>query len=167
MAEKRQIDRVLLDTAKLWSSLGTCRRLKVGAVAATEDGVILSSGFNGAASGLPHCEHPCDCGHEFSPDPNMYHLGDCEFRKPCTVAVHAEANVIARAAREQVSLKGSTLVTTHATCRACASLIIQAGISRVIYETPYRDAGALDLLRTGGVLVERYEGEEDAQLLGM
>lgn len=156
MANKQEMLNVLMGTAKLFGDLGTCSRLQVGAVAASSDGVILSSGYNGAASGLPHCNHDCDCGF----GDYTFHVDACFSRRPCTRAVHAEANVIARAAREQVSLRGATLVTTHATCGGCAGLIIQAGITRVVYEAEYRDPKALDLLRQVGIRVDKFEAQE-------
>lgn len=48
---------------------------------------------------------------------------------------HAEANLIAFAAREGISTKGCHVYTTHHPCSACARTLIQAGITKVVYET--------------------------------
>lgn len=45
---------------------------------------------------------------------------------------HAEANLIAFAAREGIRTLGCTVYTTHFPCSACARLLIQAGIARVV-----------------------------------
>lgn len=49
---------------------------------------------------------------------------------------HAEANAIANAARVGYPLVGTTLVVTHFPCMACANLIVQAGIVKVIVPHP-------------------------------
>lgn len=48
-------------------------------------------------------------------------------------ASHAEANLIAFAAREGIRTKGCTVFVTHACCAGCARTLIQAGIARVVY----------------------------------
>lgn len=50
----------------------------------------------------------------------------------CSVA-HAEAGIIAQAAKQGISLKGADLYVTHFPCSACAKLIALSGIKRVVY----------------------------------
>ena len=45
---------------------------------------------------------------------------------------HAEANLIAFAARRGIATEGCTVYATHAPCAGCAKAMIQAGISRVV-----------------------------------
>ena len=47
--------------------------------------------------------------------------------------------------------------TAHA-CLTCAKLLINAGITRVVYEDPYPDDLAIDLFREAGTQIERFEG---------
>lgn len=47
-------------------------------------------------------------------------------------ASHAEANLIAFAAREGIRTKGCTVYVTHHPCSACARTLIQAGIECVV-----------------------------------
>jgi dCMP deaminase len=117
---------------------GTCERLQVGAVLALE-GRILSTGYNGAPAGLPHC---LAVGCEIDPDTHR-----------CVRTVHAEANAIAWAARYGVPVKGSDLYCTDAPCLDCAKLLINAGIQRVYYKRDYPDHRGLDLLTRAGVVV--------------
>lgn len=47
-------------------------------------------------------------------------------------ASHAEANLVAFAAREGIRTKGCTVYVTHHPCSACARTMIQAGITCVV-----------------------------------
>ncbi len=126
-----------LELARWFGEHGTCRRLRVGAVL-VRDKRIISTGYNGAPAGLPHCTH-----------------NDLE---PCERAVHAEANVIAFAAKCGVPTKGTVLYTTHAPCMACSQLIINAGITKVVYGEPYRKTEGQDLLEEVGIPVNQIDG---------
>lgn len=140
-----------MDIATRWSENSTCSRLSVGAVAATHDGVILASGYNGAPAGLPACIHDCDCGHEFEPNPDWFHSNECGLLQPCNIAVHAEANLIAYAARQGSRLQDSIVVSTHSPCVACANLMIQCGVSTVYYGNAYRDKRGVEMLVAANV----------------
>lgn len=113
----------------------TCPRRSVGAIL-VRGGRILSTGYNGAPSGLPHCT---DAGCILGPDGG------------CIRVVHAEVNAIAFAAREGIRTEGSTLRTTVSPCLSCAKLIINAGISEVVSLERYRDRSGQDLLESAGV----------------
>lgn len=102
------------------------------------DNRILSPGYNGTASGLPHCNHSDN--------------------KPCHKSVHAEANAIVFAARHGIKTLDSTLYCTHAPCDSCAGLIINAGIKIVKYLNPYRNDNGLYSLTAAGIKVEKYNG---------
>lgn len=49
-------DEMLMEVADAVSKRGTCSRLQVGAVF-SKDGRIISTGYNGAVAGMPHCVH--------------------------------------------------------------------------------------------------------------
>lgn len=127
-------DAVLMQHALLVAQRSTCSRLQVGAIIA-RNGRILSSGYNGAPAGMPHCHH------------------DLIDANPCTVAVHAEANAIAFAARHGTWVDGADLYTTDSPCLTCAQLIVNAGIATVHYHRPYRLTLGLDLLDHANVEV--------------
>src|SRR3546814_13790863 len=109
-----------MGVAELWAEHSTCSRLAVGAVISRE-GRTLSSGYNGAPAGLPHCDHrECTCRYEegqlLGGDPQ------CAKHGPCRTAVHAEANALAFAARYGMATEGAELHTTpqqigRASCR--------------------------------------------------
>lgn len=129
-------DEILMKTARLWAGRSTCSRLNVGTVLA-RDTRILAQGYNGAPSGMDHC-----------PDPHP--------KGPCSLAVHAEVNVIAWAARQGLSTQGSTMFTTHWPCLACAQLIVNAGIVGVFYDRAYRDDSGVHLLIEAGVQTRHF-----------
>lgn len=148
--------------ALAWAEQSTCSRRQVGCVIAL-DGRTLSSGFNGAPRGMPHCNHECECTSEELADWRG-HAPDCPTGPDFCVAVHAEANAIAFAARHGITLLGSTLYTTLTPCVKCAQLIINAGVAHVVWRTVYRDVSGLDLVVASGistrqVLEESYPGE--------
>ena len=126
-------------TAQNWAMFGTCQRLRVGAVLALDERIV-ATGFNGAASGLPHCRHE---------DP--FNVED-----RCHNAVHAEANVIAFAANYGRSNDCTTLYITAAPCYSCSGLLISAGISAVVFDQHYRSTEGIDQLSAAGIDCERY-----------
>src|SRR3546814_15994116 len=74
-------DNTLMGVAELWAEHSTCSRLAVGAVISRE-GRTLSSGYNGAPAGLPHCDHrECTCRYEegqlLGGDPPSAKHGQC------------------------------------------------------------------------------------------
>ncbi|HEV3140879.1 MAG TPA: deaminase, partial [Vicinamibacterales bacterium] len=64
---------------------------------------------------------------------------------------HAEANAIVQAALHGVNTNDSVAYCTHQPCVNCTKLLISAGVRRIVYETPYPDAVAEELLREAGV----------------
>lgn len=149
------IDEVMIRAARVWAERSTCSRLHVGAVAARE-GRVIASGYNGVVSGAPHCDHTCRCRENYYADDPDYageHAAICPAINPCRESVHAEANVIAFAARWGSSLQGTTLYCTHAPCVECAKLIVNSGITDVIFAKFYRNGNGLELLMNNGVTV--------------
>lgn len=142
---------VLMATARVFEDRSTCDRAHVGVVIA-RDGRIISTGYNGAPAGMPHCEHEkltFDLP-RVSPVPP---LPTAPLDRGCRLAIHAEANAIAYAARHGVSVENATLYTTLSPCYACAQLIISAGLGRVVFHRSYRDPAGTDLLMAADIRV--------------
>ena len=72
-------------------------------------------------------------------------------------AVHAEQNAIIQAARVGCSVEGCTLYCTHQPCVICAKIIINSGISRVVYREGYPDDFSMRLFEEAGVKIEKYD----------
>lgn len=113
----------------------TCDRLKVGAVI-VRDKTILSTGYNGSLPGAPHCD---DEGHDM-------------VEGHCVRTIHAERNAIYAAARNGVSLEGSTLYVTHFPCFDCFKAVIACGIKHIYYGKTYGNVDKVDeyLMQLGG-----------------
>ncbi len=112
--------------ARIWATNSYCKRRQVGALL-VKDKMIISDGYNGTPSGFEN---------------------DCEDEDNNTKAyvLHAEANAITKVATSNNSSLGSTLYITTSPCIECAKLIIQAGITRVVFVEKYRITDGLDLL---------------------
>lgn len=132
MNERPSRTDTLLTIAYAVAERSTCTRLRVGAVA-SRDGRILATGYNGAPAGTPHCTHPKT--------------------EVCQRSVHAEANVVAYAARHGTALQGCEVYATDSPCYTCACLLINAGVSAVVFHRLYRDDSGLRLLADVGVKV--------------
>ena len=107
-------------------------RLKVGAIVVSEDNTqMLSVGYNGNYKGGPH-------QHESSIP------GESGF-------IHAEVNALVKC--DYTFPKKKHMYITHSPCKACSKLIINAEISRVVYDVPYRDLSGIRLMQSVGIEV--------------
>jgi dCMP deaminase len=133
-----------MEVAHIIAKQGTCDRLQVGAVV-HRNSRIISTGYNGVPSGLPHCNHAAE----------QPVVGE---ERGCQLAVHAEANAIAFAAKHGLRIDGADLTVTHMPCVDCAKLIINAGLVSVTYEQPYRKLEGVQLLTRAKIrVVELHE----------
>jgi dCMP deaminase len=140
-----------MEAARLCAKRSTCLRGQVGAVLV--DGKhIVAHGYNGAPAGMNHClDVGCD-------EETVYVKGERAFEPQttgCRRAIHAEANLIAYAARHGVCTLGCVLYSTAEPCRKCAELIVQAGITHVYFENPYR-LGASQFLTEAGIHIYQH-----------
>jgi dCMP deaminase len=121
----------------------TCPRLAVGAVI-VRDKRILTTGYNGSPSGMPHCE---DVG-------CLIRIVDG--RESCQRTLHAEQNAIIQAAYHGVSVTGATVYCTHQPCLLCVKMIMNAGIGEVRYAGGYPDPLAMELAAEGGLKMVKF-----------
>ncbi len=131
--KRSRYDTAYLRIAREWGQLSHCHRKKVGAII-VKGKMIISDGYNGTPSNF---ENACEDEEGYT---NWYVL-------------HAEANAILKVARSTQSCEGATLYITLSPCRECSKLIHQSGITRVVYQTGYRDTSGLDFLVKAGVEV--------------
>jgi dCMP deaminase len=118
----------------------TCPRAAVGAVI-VRDKRILTTGYNGAPRGLPHCTE----------------VGCLMVNDHCVRTLHAEQNAVIQGALHGVDVSASTIYVTHQPCLVCAKMIINAGIERVVYAGEYPDEIACSFMEQAGVELVRYE----------
>jgi len=139
-------DEYFLEVAGLVSKRATCLRRSVGAVL-VKDKKILATGYNGAPSGIRHCE-VVGCLREKLKIPSGQRHELCR-------GLHAEQNVLLQAALYGVGTKESTLYITNQPCIICAKMIINAGISEIVFVGDYPDKMAREFLKEAGTKIRR------------
>lgn len=126
-----------LDIAQTVLERSTCLRRKFGAIIVKNDSIV-STGYNGAPRGRKNCTDVGRCVRDEMEIPRGERYELCR-------SVHAEANAIISATREQmldatmyiagVDAKDGTVISDACSCHMCRRLIINAGISKVIIRT--------------------------------
>jgi len=149
--ERLSWDEYFMEITRLVAKRSTCLRRHVGATI-VRDKRILSTGYNGAPRGLPHCSET-GCLREKMGVPSGQKQELCR-------GLHAEQNAIIQAALSGVSIADSQIYTVTQPCVVCAKMLINAGINRVIYEESYPDPLAEQLLKEAGVEMVKVEKTE-------
>lgn len=96
-------------------SRATCEKDGSGCVV-TFDNRIISTGYTGSLSGLPHCN---DVGHDIKSG-------------HCVRTIHAEHNAMSQALKFGVSLDGATMYCKIEPCKACSKMATSLGIKRIM-----------------------------------
>ena len=134
------LDEYYLAMLPLIASRATCPRRQVAAILVDETGRLVSIGFNGVPSKMPHCiDTPCAGATDQSGDTTR------------CIAIHAEQNALsqARASRRLPH----TLYCSTEPCFDCAKLLITEGVKRVVAASRYPDKRGVSLLCQAGVAV--------------
>ena len=135
MKKRIDWDQYFMIQAALLASRSTCNRLSVGAVL-VRDKRIIAGGYNGSVSGDAHC------------------IADgCYLRDGhCVRTIHAEMNAIVQCAQHGTSTAGATLYVTHFPCQKCMPVIIQSGITAIVFHDAYRvHQYSLQLINAAGI----------------
>lgn len=129
------------------STGATCLRRAVGCALTNKRGHILATGFNGVASGQPHCNHhdefdvlgyPHACQGAFAKSGTQ--LDACE-------AIHAEQNALLQC-RDVWEIE--TCYCTASPCITCVKLLLNTSCQRIVFIEEYPHPAAKDLwLRAG------------------
>lgn len=139
--KQNRYDKAYLRLALSWAQLSHCGRKKVGAII-VKDSIIISDGYNGTPAGFDNC---------------------CENEEGNThwYVLHAEANAILKVARSSNNCKDATLYLTHSPCKDCSKLVLQSGITRLVYQQAYKDTSGIDFLKSAGLEVVQLEKCDD------
>ena len=131
---RRDKQNYYLDIAQTVLERGTCLRRNVGAIIVKND-VIISTGYAGAPRGRANCTDLGTCRREQLGIPRGQRYELCR-------SVHAEANAIIAASREEMlgatlylamkDVATGKLVPDASPCNMCRRLIINAGIETVV-----------------------------------
>lgn len=127
-----------LNIAKEVASRSTCLIRKYGAVLVKDD-VIISTGYNGSPRGTKNCNELGYCRREKMKIPRGQNYELCR-------AVHAEMNCIINSDREHmkesilylygIDAKDGNIIDNLSSCQMCKKLIINSGISKVVFARP-------------------------------
>lgn len=147
--DKRFMD--LCNTIATWSSCYNDNR-KIGAII-VRNKRIITTGYNGAPSGIPSCRDKGECLRRKLNIPSGTQHELC-------YGIHAEQNAIIQAAKLGIAIDGATLYCTHQPCVICAKLIVNSGISRVVYGEGYPDDFAMEIFKLADVRVERFTDKQ-------
>jgi dCMP deaminase len=152
--ERPSLDDYFMEIAGVVSKRSTCLREHVGAVL-VRDKHILSTGYNGAPSGLQHCEE-VGCLREQLKVPSGERHELCR-------GSHAEANAIIQAALHGVSTENSIMYCTHQPCTMCTKLAINAKVKEIVYRISYSDSLSLQLLKDANIKIRKLEAKIDQE----
>jgi dCMP deaminase len=130
MGERLDWHNYFMRIATTVSERSTCNRAKVGAVIVKKRNII-STGYNGAPSGLPQCDE-AGCLIYTSK------TTDGEEEQNCFRTIHAEINAIALAAKNGICIEDSDIYITASPCYHCLKVLINVGIKNIYYDKPYK-----------------------------
>lgn len=149
--QRPSFDEVFMGISYQWAERSTCLRRKVGSVIA-KDSQQLTAGYNGAPRTMKHCKELGGCLREKLKIPSGQRHEICR-------GTHAEQNAITQAAKFGINIEDGTLYCNTHPCSICTKMIINAGISKVVYDSDYDDALAKEMLgEQKAVELVRYEG---------
>lgn len=127
-----------IDLLNVVKSRSGCHK-QVGSILINSQNHIVSMGFNGTPSKMPHCE-----------DKGCFKVKRWEGNPPqlmehCIATIHAEINTLA-------NFEGSfnqelIMISTHEPCLSCVKVLMSFRIKRVFYLVDYPDFERDDLLR--------------------
>lgn len=122
-----------MQLAKLMASRSLDPRLKVGCVITDEHFErVLGLGLNGGArnqSDLPESDIP-----------------------GASKLIHAEVNALIKCDN---TVPNKIVFLTHAPCKICAKMLVNARVKKVYYSEIYRDVSGLDVLKNASVEIEK------------
>jgi len=147
-------DQYFMDITRLVATRSSCLRRQVGALL-VKDRNILATGYNGVPSGITHCQ-AVGCLRERLKVPSGERHELCR-------GLHAEQNAIIQAAKHGTNIDGATLYCTTMPCIICTKMIINAGITRVIYGEGYADELAREMITEAALDVVHFAQNPDNQ----
>ena len=123
-------DHYFMTIAKVVSLRSSCKSRQVGAILVDADHYVLSTGYNGAAKGVPECD-PCRrTGTE-----SGIGLEGC-------MAVHAESNALLQCLDTR---RIDTIYVTISPCFSCLKLLLNTPCKRICYINSYPNQESEDV----------------------
>ena len=140
---KLEKNNVFMERAFAAAEATTCTRedRRIGAVA-VRDGVVIAEAANGLPEGLKMktCKQRGYCARK--------KMNIASGTAPCVpYCICGEQKLLAKAAREGISVDGADVYATHKPCSTCIKLLICAGVKRVFYRDDYPDKITDDIVK--------------------
>lgn len=131
-------DSLYMQIAEDAAKYSVAKRKKVGAAIVLPSGLI-SVGWNGTPSGFDNA---------------------CEGEDGLTLptVIHAEHNAIKKLLMSGTSIQGAVIYITLTPCIQCSLMLVDLGVSRVVYKEEYHCNKGLQMLHEGGVKCSQYTG---------
>ena len=151
MAEWTKWDKRFMELAATIGTWSSCyqENRHIGAVI-VRNKRIITTGYNGAPAGIKSCFEKGECMRRRLGIPSGT-------RHELCYAIHAEQNAIIQAAKLGIAIEGATMYCTHQPCVICAKMIVNSGISRVVYEEGYPDEFSLEIFKEAGVELVKFD----------
>lgn len=137
MPTQSTLDKTYMEIAQNFAALSKGVRAKVGAVIVTSSGIMIP-GYNGNPVGMSN-----QLEYEYE--------GKLVTKQE---VIHAELNCVLKAAKEGVSLKGSTVYVTHSPCVHCSAMLINADVGSVKFGLYYKSYDGIKLLKEKGIFTK-------------
>jgi len=126
----------------------TCIRRQIGALI-VRDKRILATGYNNVPSGIEHCTTR-GCLRDELGIPSGQRVELCR-------GTHAEQNAIVQAAKYGTAIDGAMVYTTTQPCILCAKILINAGITEIVFSGDFPDELSCEMLEEAGVVLRQIE----------
>lgn len=128
-------DQIWMGMAHTLSQRSIDPRTKVGCLIVTDDNTqVLAVGYNGDQKGGSNVVESLEPG------------------KAGTI--HAEVNALIKC--DYGHPKKKVMYINVSPCDECAKLLINGGISEVVYDNEYRDPAGVERLRAAGIVVRKF-----------
>ena len=98
--------------------------------------------------------------YDLTTEQNHNFVGDGVVLHNCVRTAHAEANAIVQAAKNGTRVEGATIYTTASPCWQCFKLIVNAGVTKIVFAEMYRDERIKEFAAEAGIeLIHQPLGE--------
>ena len=129
-------DAYFLGVATAVAARADCTRRHIGAVLVGPDHRVVSTGYNGAPSGVPGCATAGACPRGQRTSAEVEPGSSYDTGPGACIAVHAEANALLHG--DATRYRDGTAYVTDEPCDGCYRLLWGGEIDRVVWPTGYR-----------------------------
>lgn len=147
---RRDKNEYYLSVAKTIAFGSSCPEGKQHGSIAVKNRRMISTGYNGPPSGMPHCSRPCPMEVYKAANNGKKDFSLCP-------AVHAEINVLITAAQLGTPLVDSIIYVTKQPCNDCLKALKNLHLAGVVYPNDDEDDDGTHFLLIGPELKQTIE----------